>query len=200
MELALVDLNILIISNVERLPPGFFDFDRKNGINLHIIDYRKLSTFDWNSHSYNGVILSGTDYAPHLYPDLYEDEQRLIRSCSIPLLAICGGFQILCKTFGATVSDTKNPVYGRTRVVALREDDLWEGLPMPFNVFSKHKYAITDEVNDFNITARNESGEFVYGIRHKSQPFFGVQFHPERRHDGTLIMNNFFKLVRQLNT
>ncbi len=190
---------LLVVQNVERLPAGFSSMEADYGVRLDVMDYRNLSTFRWEDHRYQGVILSGTDFAPHLHPELFEDEQRLVRGCPVPALAICGGFQVVCSAWGGTISDTAAPIYGRTHVRVVREDPLWAGLPRSFCAFSKHRYAVRQGVPDFEVTACSDNGEFVYAIRHKSRPIRGVQFHPERRHDGTRVMANFIELVRHWN-
>lgn len=197
MEHAFGKTNILLIQNVERLPVGFLELERNHELQLHKVHYRDLAGVQWSDGQYAGVIVSGTDYAPHLHPELFDDQRRLLRECPLPVLAICGGFQLVCLAWGASITDIEVPFYGRTQVRVERKDVLWDGLSESFCVFSKHRYAVRRSVPSFEVTARSELGDFVYGIRHRSRPIWGVQFHPERRQDGTIILSNFVRLTQQ---
>ncbi len=186
---------ILVVKNVDPLPPGFAQFAQEADVDLDVLDYREIREHGV-ANRYDGMILSGTDLSPHLYPEIYRDEGALIRACWKPVLGICGGFQIIATEWGAPIGDTHCPVYGRTEVRVLEDDDLFKGLGSTFQAFSKHRYCVKHPPVGFRTIAESVQGSYVYALKGIDAPVYGVQFHPERRLEGARILQNFLNIVR----
>ena len=147
--------------------------------------------------AYDGIIPSGTDISPAVSPSVYEAEMRLVRRARCPVLGICGGHHIVTLAWGGALKEVERPVYGRTRVLRTKSDVLFDGLKETFTVFSKHRWCVSRAPAGFDVIARHEPLGLIYGIRKNGDMVFGVQFHPERRNDGTAILTNFMILVRK---
>jgi|AVFP01.1.fsa_nt_gi para-aminobenzoate synthetase len=184
-------INLLLIKNTyDPLTSFNLYFDLK-GIKCHSIFYDQLKPMPYLA-AYDGIILSGTDY-PAVVSNLplYDDEIDLIQSTAIPVLGICGGLHVICQAFGGGVGRLKQPVYGRTLVNYKLSERLFSGLPNPCTMFSRHLYYINTVPKGFITTAYSWPHGIVYGLRHHTRPLFGVQFHPERRNDGYLLLDNY---------
>ena len=116
---------------------------------------------------------------------------------AIPLLGVCLGHQCIGHVFGANVVVNYRMMHGKTSPVKHNGRELFEGLPNPFQATRYHSLVIQpDSVPpQLEITAETDEGE-IMGIRHKTLPIWGVQFHPESilTENGRVILKNFLKL------
>jgi len=114
-----------------------------------------------------------------------------------PLFGVCLGHQCIGHTFGAQVVVNHRMMHGKTSPIRHNGKDVFDGMPNPFNATRYHSLVIQrDTVPDcLEITAETDEGE-IMGVRHKTHPIWGVQFHPESilTESGRTIMKNFLKL------
>lgn len=97
-----------------------------------------------------------------------------------PILGVCLGHQSIGAAFGATIVHAPDLMHGKTSKISHDGQGVYEGLPNPFVATRYHSLIIEpDSIPDnFEITAHADDG-VVMGVRHKSMPIEGVQFHPE---------------------
>ena len=105
---------------------------------------------------------------------------RAAADAAIPLLGVCLGHQALAVAFGATVREAPELMHGLTSDVRHDGDDLFAGLPSPFVATRYHSLAVVPASvpADLVVTATTAS-DVIMGIRHRTLPLQGVQFHPE---------------------
>ena len=98
----------------------------------------------------------------------------------LPVLGVCLGHQTIGYTYGAVVEQAPEIMHGKTSMVYHDGKGLYEGLPNPFEAIRYHSLIVNPEsLPEFlEVTSRTEDG-IVMGVRHKSLPVEGVQFHPE---------------------
>ncbi len=118
-----------------------------------------------------------------------------------PLLGVCLGHQCIGEAFGGVVTSAGEIMHGKTSMITHHGKGVFEGLPNPFEAIRYHSLAIApDTVPDvLEVSARSESG-VIMGVRHRTLPIEGVQFHPESimTHHGHDLLRNFLKLGREV--
>ena len=124
---------------------------------------------------------------------------ELVRAAAeVPLLGICLGHQALAVAVGGRAVRAPAPVHGKTSSVHHVGTGLFVGLPEPFEATRYHSLVVERDglPAELEVTAWSDDG-LVMGMRHRSRPHHGVQFHPESyltREGGELIAN-FLRLA-----
>ena len=114
----------------------------------------------------------------------------------IPIFGVCLGHQSLVEVFGGKVVRAARLMHGKVSPVMHDGKGLYAGLPQNFAAGRYHSL-IAEPASIpavLEVTARTQEGE-IMGVRHRSEPIEGVQFHPESvlTPDGPLLMGNFLK-------
>jgi anthranilate synthase component 2 len=116
---------------------------------------------------------------------------------SVPMLGVCLGHQAIGVAYGAEVT-TIHPVHGKAWPVHHGGIGSFAGLPSPFDAGRYHSLAVSAAglPDDLEVTAWAEDG-VVMGMRHRSHPVEGVQFHPESilTELGEDLVRNFLRSV-----
>ena len=116
---------------------------------------------------------------------------------SLPVLGVCLGHQCLVQHFGGNIVRAGRLMHGKTSMAKHDGRSIYEGLPQPFEVGRYHSLcAEHDSLPDaLELTAATERGE-IMGVRHRTLPLEGVQFHPESvlTPEGDRLMANFMKM------
>lgn len=114
-----------------------------------------------------------------------------------PILGVCLGHQCIGYSFGAEVVRADRLMHGKTSEIHHDGKTVFVGVSNPFTATRYHSLTVQrDTLNDeFVITAWTEQGELM-GIRHKTMPIEGVQFHPESflTTEGLKLLDNFLKM------
>ena len=115
----------------------------------------------------------------------------------VPLFGVCLGHQCIGFTFGATVDVNYRIMHGKTSPIKHNGRELFRGMPNPFAATRYHSLVIKRETlpDCLEVTAETEEGE-IMGVKHKTYPIYGVQFHPESilTENGRQILKNFLTL------
>ena len=110
----------------------------------------------------------------------------------IPILGICYGMQLGAQVLGGQVKPAKAREFGRAKLSVTSDDPLVHGLPKDTSVWMSHGDQVQELPKDFIALATTPTCPFA-AARHRSRPFYGVQFHPEVTHTprGEQIFQNF---------
>ena len=116
----------------------------------------------------------------------------------VPLLGVCLGHQSLVHHFGGRIVSADRLMHGKTSMVTHDGRTIFRGLPNPFQAGRYHSLAAEPASlpDVLEVTARSETGE-IMGVRHRSLPLEGVQFHPESvlTPDGNRLLGQFLELT-----
>ena len=115
----------------------------------------------------------------------------------IPVLGVCLGHQSLVQHFGGNIVRAERLMHGKTSMVKHDGKTIFDGISQPFEVGRYHSLCAEHESlpAELELTAETERGE-IMGVRHRSLPLEGVQFHPESvlTPDGDRLMANFMRM------
>jgi anthranilate synthase/aminodeoxychorismate synthase-like glutamine amidotransferase len=115
----------------------------------------------------------------------------------IPIFGVCLGHQSLVEVFGGKVVRAGRLMHGKVSPVAHDGKGLYAGMPQNFEAGRYH--SLIAEAHSMpevlEVTSRTAQGE-IMGVRHRSLPIEGVQFHPESvlTPEGPILMANFLKI------
>ena len=116
---------------------------------------------------------------------------------AVPILGVCLGHQSIVQQHGGEIVRAERLMHGKTSEIKHDGKTVFEGISQPFVVGRYHSLcAETESLPDtLEITAETNSG-VIMGVRHKTLPIEGVQFHPESvlTPDGETLMMNFMKM------
>jgi GMP synthase (glutamine-hydrolysing) len=137
-----------------------------------------------------GIILSGgpssvyEPNAPKCDPKIFD--------LGVPILGICYGMQLGAQILGGQVQPAKAREYGRAKLTVAASDPLVHGLPRETTVWMSHGDQVHDLPEQFVALATTPTCPYA-AARHRTRPFYGVQFHPEVTHTprGDQIFQNF---------
>lgn len=114
----------------------------------------------------------------------------------LPILGVCLGHQAIGAAFGGKIIRAQELMHGKTSVITTVQQGVFSGLPRQFTVNRYHSLAIEKSScpDVLEVTAWTDDGE-IMGVRHKTLPIQGVQFHPESilTEHGHAMLKNFLE-------
>jgi anthranilate synthase component 2 len=114
----------------------------------------------------------------------------------IPVLGVCLGHQGIGLAFGGNVVRAGELMHGKVSSVHHDGRGVFKGVSQPFTAGRYHSLVVAEPVPDqLEISARTEDGT-IMGLRHRTAPIHGVQFHPESvlTPEGRKLLRNFLEL------
>ncbi len=120
-------------------------------------------------------------------------------AATVPLLGVCLGHQCIGHVFGGKVIRNYRIMHGKTSMIHHDGRGVFQGMSNPFEATRYHSLVIRRETfqhPDFEITAWTDENE-IMGVRHKTWPLHGVQFHPESflTAEGLRLLKNFVEML-----
>ncbi len=145
-------------------------------------------------HNPAGLILSGGPSS--VYEEGAPKCDTGLFHMGIPVLGICYGMQLACDALGGEVRGVETREYGRAECTVLDDTGLFAGVPNKSQVWMSHGDQVAAVASDFAALAQTGTCPFA-AVKHKSLPFYGLQFHPEVTHTtaGPTVLKNFVQNV-----
>lgn len=171
-----------------------------------IVSYERINSGYKVDQDIAAVVISGSEARIVKASDKvkFRGVSELIEPCTLPILGICFGHQLLCTAFGAKTASLTQPIIDRFEEVnIIQSGDIFARFKLTQTVplaQYHHDYIQRDSLQDagFLLLADSASCE-VEAVKHKTNPFYGVQFHPERvtignetHPEGHEIIENFY--------
>lgn len=118
----------------------------------------------------------------------------------IPVLGVCLGHQAIGQVFGAQVVRAPRPMHGKVDAILHDGTGVFQGLASPSQATRYHSLTLAPEtIPDMLFVNARAADGVVMGVRHKTLPVHGVQFHPESiaSEDGQMMLANFLNIARE---
>ena len=114
-----------------------------------------------------------------------------------PILGVCLGHQAIGAVFGGDVVRAGVPMHGKTSTIEHDGRGVFRGIAGPFQASRYHSLVVAEQSLPaaLEVTARTREDATIMGLRHRTWPVYGVQFHPESilTCEGKTILGNFLR-------
>ena len=188
---------LLVIDNYDSFTYNLVQYLGELGQLVRVVRNDEVSVEDIERIGPEHIIISPGPCTPNEAGISLDVVRRL--AGKIPILGVCLGHQAIGQAFGGKVIRAKEVVHGRTSRVFHDDKGLFAGLPNPFEATRYHSLVVerSSLPDCLEITAKTWDEE-IMGVRHKSMPVEGVQFHPESflTKVGKDLLRNFLRLAR----
>jgi len=169
---------ILIIDNYDSFTYNLYQSVAQIDPDTHVYRNNKITVNQIKKLKPSRIILSPGPGRPEHAGICVELIQKL--DSSIPLLGVCLGLQAIMVAFSGQVIKSSEIIHGKSDLIFHNQDNIYKNLPKPFEAGRYHSL-IADRTtlpDELIIDAEN-TDKTIMGLRHKTKPIYGVQFHPE---------------------
>ncbi|WP_043534606.1 anthranilate synthase component II [Actinomyces polynesiensis] len=193
--------HILCIDNYDSFVWTIVGYLRHMGADVDVVRNDAVDADWWARGSYEGVLVSPGPGDPKGAGA----SLQVIADCAehgVPMLGVCLGHQALGELFGGTVAHAPELMHGKTSRITHDGRGVFSHVPSPLTVTRYHSLAVDPSTvpDELEVTAATDSG-IVMGLRHRSLPLEGVQFHPESvmTEHGHLMLANWLAACGDLS-
>ena len=187
---------ILVLDNYDSFTYNLVQYLGELGVDLQVRRNDEISLDQIRALKPERILVSPGPCSPR-EAGLSNDVIRTFSAEGIPIFGVCLGHQCIGHTFGAEVVVNYRMMHGKTSPIKHNGMDLFAGMPNPFLATRYHSLVIKRDTLPacLEITAETDEGE-IMGVKHKTLPIWGVQFHPESilTESGRIIIRNFLTL------
>jgi anthranilate synthase component II len=187
---------VLVIDNYDSFTYNLVQYLGELGVELQVRRNDEITLDEIRAMKPERILVSPGPCSPR-ESGLSNEVIRTFANEGIPILGVCLGHQCIGHTFGAAVVVNYRMMHGKTSPIKHNGKDLFAGMPNPFIATRYHSLVIQRDTmpDSLEITAETDEGE-IMGVRHKTLPIWGVQFHPESilTENGRTILKNFLRL------
>ena len=168
---------ILVVDNYDSFVFNLVQYLQQLG--AEVVVKRNDEVNSGSINGFDGVLLSPGPGTPEDAGACIEIVNAAIEKHK-PLLGVCLGHQAIGAALGGKVSRAPELLHGKTSQVQHKNEGVFKDLKSPFRATRYHSLAIeTPSVpEELLVTATTDTG-VIMGVKHKSAPIEGVQFHPE---------------------
>lgn len=183
---------LLLLDNYDSFTYNIYQLFSDIGAQVEVVRSDKISIDEIRAKDYRGVIISP---GPGIPQDAGISEE-VIRQLGgeIPILGICLGHQAIGEVFGGRVVRAGEIVHGKASPIRHSGTGLYRDIPNPTEVARYHSLIIAREnlPDVLDVTSQLDDGT-IMGVRHKTLPIEGIQFHPESilTPEGRRMMQNY---------
>jgi anthranilate synthase component 2 len=185
---------LLLLDNHDSFTFNLAQYLGELGADVKVLFADRVTVADVAALSPSHVVISpgpGT-------PDHAGVSMELVRALDRPILGVCLGYQAIAQAFGARVVRAPAPVHGKVGPVLHDGRGVFAGMPSPLQATRYHSLVVDRATLPpvLEETARSAGDDLPMGLRHRTRPIEGVQFHPESigTPEGHALLRNFLAL------
>ncbi len=188
--------SILLIDNYDSFTYNLVHYLQALGAEVEVVRNNALDVQAAFDRKPNGIVISPGPATPDTAGICLELIAR--NQGKIPLLGVCLGHQSIGQSYGGNVIRAPQVMHGKTSQIQHTGEGIFANLPSPFTATRYHSLIVDRATlpDCLDITAETEDGT-IMGLAHKTQPVFGVQFHPESiaSEHGHDLLRNFLMVL-----
>ncbi len=185
---------ILLIDNYDSFTYNLFQYMSELGADVRVERNDAITLEDIEAMAPERIVISPGPCTPW-EAGISNDVVRQF-GAGTPLLGVCLGHQCIGHAYGATVGPAGEIMHGKTSLVHHDGKGVFRGLPNPLEGIRYHSLAVYRDTlpPELEVTAWTDKG-VVMGLRHKTHPVEGIQFHPESimTQCGKDVLRNFLE-------
>jgi anthranilate synthase/aminodeoxychorismate synthase-like glutamine amidotransferase len=187
---------ILVLDNYDSFTYNLVQYLGELGADLQVRRNDEVSLAQIRALQPERILVSPGPCSPR-EAGLANDVIKTFAGEGVPVFGVCLGHQCIGHAFGADVVVNYRMMHGKTSPIQHNGQDLFAGMPNPFLATRYHSLVIRRDTLPavLEVTAETDEGE-IMGVKHRTLPVWGVQFHPESilTEGGRTILKNFLKL------
>ena len=187
---------VLVVDNYDSFTYNLVQYLGELGAELTVRRNDQLTVGDVETMKPDRVVISPGPGRPENAGVTVDVIRRL--GASIPMLGVCLGHQAIGYACGATIIQAPALLHGKCSDVEHDGRGVFGGLASPFSAGRYHSLAVGAQgwPDDLEVSATTVDGATVMGLRHRTWPVHGVQFHPESvlTSVGHSLLKNFLEL------
>jgi len=185
---------ILLIDNYDSFTYNLYQYLAELGADVKVVRNDKIGLDEIDAMAPEKIVISPGPSVPEKAGISNEVIRRF--GPTTPVLGVCLGHQCIGYAYGGTVGFAGEILHGKTSEVHHNGKGVLRGIPNPFQAIRYHSLAVykDDLPEALEITAWTDQG-VIMGVRHKTDPVEGIQFHPESimTTAGKDILRNFLE-------
>ena len=189
---------IIMIDNYDSFTYNLVQYVEEMGTPVKVFRNNRVSIPEIEALQPGGIMISPGPGRPESAGITLEVLKHF--SGKIPILGVCLGHQAIAAVFDGQIISAKRLMHGKTSTVSADGESLYRGIRKPFQAMRYHSLAVSRENFPacLTISSESEDGE-IMGIRHKTHPTEGIQFHPESIMTpvGKRLLRNFLELIEK---
>ncbi len=187
---------IAMIDNYDSFTYNLVQYLEELGANVDVFRNDQITTKELSKKSPSGIVISPGPGRPETAGISLSVVKRF--SGAIPILGVCLGHQAIAKAFNGRIISAKKLMHGKTSEITSDGKTIFHKMPKTFKAMRYHSLAVSREnlPEELEVSAKSEDDE-IMGLRHKTHPTEGIQFHPESimTPAGKRILRNFLKTI-----
>lgn len=182
---------ILIIDNYDSFTYNLYQAIAVLHEEVRVVKNDQITLEEIEAMHPQGIVLSPGPGGPEEAGICLEVIKRF--GSTVPILGVCLGHQAIGLVYGGKVEQSPQILHGKESLIFHTRKGLFKGMSLPFHGGRYHSLCV--EGGDLEVEAETPEG-IVMSVRHRKDPVFGVQFHPESilTPEGYVLLKNFVEM------
>ncbi|MBS1717231.1 MAG: aminodeoxychorismate/anthranilate synthase component II [Armatimonadetes bacterium] len=195
---------VLVVDNYDSFTYNLVQYLGELGVSVAVRRNDEFSLAEVEALRPQGIMLSPGPCTPEESGICLDILKRALSdepgAMGCPIFGVCLGHEAIGTTTGGSVRPARTMMHGKASPIEHDGKGVFTGVPSPFNAIRYHSLVV-DEARlspDLEISARSLDDGEIMGLRHKTKPIEGIQFHPESiaTEHGMTIVSNFVAMTK----